>query len=150
MMSKLRLARTVWDDTLAYLRRCSRGKRECVVVWTGPASDRDLVDAALHPTHTATPLHYDIDGAWLHELHLSNYIAKRTIKAQVHVHAGRAFHSITDDTYPIVNTGGFLSLVLPHFALGPMSRDEMWLAQLSSDGDWHRVSIAEAIEGISP
>jgi hypothetical protein len=35
--------------------------------------------------------------------------------AQLHTHPGAAFHSGTDDEFPIVRTPGFLSIVLPEF-----------------------------------
>ena len=39
--------------------------------------------------------------------------------AQVHTHPTEAYHSETDDAFPIVTTEGALSLVIPNFANGP-------------------------------
>lgn len=144
----IRLAPPVWDDTLAHLRRCGRGHAECVVLWTGPIDASGVVDAALHPEHTATGLHYRLDQRWLDRLHLGLLRERRTIRAQVHTHGGAAFHSATDDAYPAVNTAGFLSLVLPRFAVGAIPRADMWLAELAADGGWQQVRPDECIEGL--
>ena len=144
----IRLVRPVWDDTLELLRRCGRGHLECVVLWTGPISTPDIVDAALHPEHSATAWSYRLDPTWLHRLHVDLYQQGRTIRAQVHTHGGKAFHSATDDTYPAVNVPGFLSLVLPRFAVGRVREDEMWLAELAVDGEWGHARPSKRIEGL--
>src|SRR5439155_11967407 len=100
-------ATAVWRKTVDQLRACSRGRAECVVLWTGALDDASRVDEAIHPKHTATPTRYLIDGDWLHRLHVKLYRTRRAIRVQVHVHAGSAFHSITDDRYPAVGTEGF-------------------------------------------
>ena len=40
-----------------------------------------------------------------------------TLVAQLHSHPTNAYHSSTDDTYPIVTRAGRISLVVPDFAL---------------------------------
>jgi hypothetical protein len=146
----IRLLRPVWSDTLEHFRSCGRGRAECVVLLTGPIDAPGFVDEAIHPEHIATAWYYRIDPSWLHQFHVALYRNARTIRAQVHTHKGRAFHSTTDDTYPAVNTPGFLSLVLPRFALGAMNEDDMWLAELDADGHWQHLHPAERIEGVSP
>ena len=56
---------------------------------------------------------------------------------QVHTHPGAAFHSPTDDAWPIVHLEGFLSLVLPDFGLGPVGLARSYLAEMGCDGDFH-------------
>lgn len=146
----LRLEGPVWNDTLVHFRRCGQGRRECVVLWTGPLDAPGSVDVALHPEHSATPMNYRVNTAWLHRLHLQLFEEHRTIRAQVHTHKGAAFHSVTDDTYPAVNVPGFLSLVLPRFALGQMTEEDMWLAELGQEGGWRSARPSERIEGIRP
>jgi len=58
------------------------------------------------------------------------------VRAQVHTHPGSAFHSATDDAYPMVQTSGFLSLVIPNFALGECSLAGAALYELGDYGRW--------------
>jgi len=59
---------------------------------------------------------------------------------QVHTHPGEAFHSRTDDRFPIIHTPGFLSLVIPDYGLGPVGFAGAYLAELGSDGRWREVA----------
>ena len=65
---------------------------------------------------------------------------------QVHTHPGRAFHSATDDRFPIVHLPGFLSLVIPNFGLGPVTFDGAYLAELTETGDWKKVPVTSRFE----
>jgi hypothetical protein len=49
---------------------------------------------------------------------LNQYLYERGFKiiAQIHSHPADAYHSETDDTYPVATTVGALSLVVPDFA----------------------------------
>jgi hypothetical protein len=143
----LRLVSPVWERTLEILAACGAGRDECVALWTGPLGEPDVVDRALHPSHSKTPWNYRIDSAWLHELHLSLYRERRAIRAQIHTHKGTAFHSATDDEYPAVSAAGFVSLVLPHFAVGKLAVDDIWIAKLDDRGRWAKAEPADTIEG---
>jgi hypothetical protein len=64
---------------------------------------------------------------------------------QVHTHGRRAFHSATDDAFPIVQTPGFLSLVLPWFAMGPVGLDDAFLVTLEHGGRWRELEPAREL-----
>jgi hypothetical protein len=64
----------------------------------------------------------------------------------VHTHPRKAFHSSTDDDFPIVHTPGFLSLVIPDFGLNGPSLEKAFLARLNDDGAWVQVPIEEYLE----
>jgi hypothetical protein len=130
---------------LRELRACGAGRNECVAYWVGPADDAAFVDAVVHPEHTATPAHYEIDQTWLHHFWLGLARTSRCVRVQVHTHGGRAGHSLTDDRWPLVHTAGFLSLVVPHFAAGASHGNEMFLAELDSGGIWRSVSPRERL-----
>jgi hypothetical protein len=61
------------------------------------------------------------------------------IRAQVHTHPREAFHSSTDDAWPIVHLEGFLSLVIPEFALGPVGLEGSYLAEIGPDGEFREI-----------
>jgi hypothetical protein len=62
---------------------------------------------------------------------------------QVHTHPFEAFHSETDDRYPLLFDPGFLSLVIPNFASGPVGFTDAYLTEVQQDGTWCEVSIHE-------
>ena len=61
-------------------------------------------------------------------------------------HPGAAFHSGIDDDWPIVQTAGFLSLVIPRFALGKIGFDGAYLAELDDNGVWREVDVRARID----
>jgi hypothetical protein len=133
----------IWNATLDQLRRCGAGRAECVCYWTGPADAPDRIDKFVHPRHTASAGHYDLDDAWLHRFWVALGESGRSVRAQVHTHVTVAFHSGTDDTFPIVHTPGFLSLVIPNAAAGWATDDELWLAEIDGHGNWRRVGVSD-------
>ena len=141
----LRLAKDIVSTTFRTLRECGRGECECVVYWTGPAAG-DLVDGFEHPIHTRSPFGYEVDDNWLTEFWKRLAASKRSVRVQIHTHPGQAFHSPTDDEWPIVSRVGFVSIVIPHFAAAEQSLDRAWVGYLQGDGKWRRLSsAAEAV-----
>lgn len=138
---QLRLAHGHLEETFAILRRCGRRLKECVVYWTGPAAG-DLVDGLEHPEHRATGHGYEIDDRWLTMFSKDLALSQRSVQVQIHTHPGRAFHSETDDRWPIISQEGFLSIVIPNFAEGVPSLDAAWIGQLEADGRWRRLESA--------
>jgi hypothetical protein len=141
----LRLANDVVGTTYRALRDCGRGKSECVVYWTGPVAE-DVVDGVEHPIHKRSAFGYEVEDNWLTEFWRQLMAAKRSIKAQVHTHPSEAFHSPTDDQWPIVSQAGFLSIVIPNWGTGEPSLNTAWVGRLREDGKWQRLaSVGEAI-----
>lgn len=149
MAERLRLGESLLQRTLAELRSCGQGREECVAYWTGPLSDRDRVDDLLHPVHRAARGGYEVDQQWLAETWNALGRDRRTIRVQVHTHPGPAFHSRTDDRYPVVASAGFLSLVIPRFAREPQTLADAHLAHLEADGSWSTLNPREALLGDS-
>ncbi len=144
----IRLGAGLWAETLQMFRRCGAGERECVVYWTGRLAQPGEVDQISHPRHSATPWHYAPEQRWLHEFSLGLAREGRTVRAQVHTHGFEACHSPTDDRYPLVHTPGFLSLVVPGFAMGEPPVSDLYLVEIDPRGQWCRVDVAERFEGI--
>jgi hypothetical protein len=57
-----------------------------------------------------------VEGPALHELNVWLFENQEILGIQVHAHPTDAFHSQTDNTYPIVTTLGGLSIVAADFA----------------------------------
>jgi hypothetical protein len=132
----LRLSEGLLEETFAQLRKCGAGARECVCYWTGPVDVSGVVDGLLHPSHVAHRGYYEVDGAWINDAWLKLARSRQTIRAQIHTHGGRAFHSDLDDRFPIVQNEGLLSLVIPAFAEDEVGFEGAYLTQLTSAGAW--------------
>lgn len=137
-VSTLTLGEGVLVETFGVLRACGQNRTECVVYWVGPREDRD-VDEVVHPTHSASTVHYEVDGDWITAFFVRLLGDQRSVKAQVHTHPGRADHSLTDDGFALAPSEGFLSLVVPRFAQGPVQLEGTVLVEMVEGGGWeHR------------
>lgn len=143
-----RLPSDLLAQTFSYLRRCGAGVSECQALWVGPWSDPLLISRVVQPVHHAHAYGFDMDQAWLDSFWRELSDRNEGVRVQVHTHPGPAFHSATDDAYPIVHMAGFLSLVIPNFAQGPIGFDRAYLTQIQPDGTWMEVDIGETIEVI--
>ena len=135
----------VFADTFRQLRECGRGRSECHVVWIGPWSDPAVVTSVVHPTHRAQFGGFAVDDNWLTSFGFALAATRMGIRAQVHTHPDRAFHSATDDAWPVVRTRGFLSLVIPDFASGPVSLARAYLAEIGTDGRFREVKAPDRL-----
>jgi hypothetical protein len=130
------LAQGVLEQTFEHLRRCGGGSRECVVFLVGPLQTPALIDATIHPKHSASASGYELDPHAIAEISTQLLALGQTVRVQVHTHPGVAYHSPRDDAFALVHTPGFLSLVIPKFALGPVGFDGAFLAERTEDGGW--------------
>jgi hypothetical protein len=144
----LRLASDILPKSFSTLRECGRGECECAVYWIGP-SESTAVNGVEHPIHRRSPFGYEIDDRWLTDLWKRLAASKHSVKAQVHTHPGEAFHSTTDDNWPIVSQEGFLSIVIPNFAAGEISLKNAWIGRLSADGTWSRLGSPDQAIGLA-
>lgn len=85
---------------------------------------------------------YLVDGDELHRINVWLYEHGLSIMVQIHSHPRDAYHSATDDTYPIVATVGGLSIVVPDFARGPIEIDTWAVYRLMPNGDWIDLSVS--------
>jgi hypothetical protein len=137
----VRLTTSIVASTFQVFRECGRGECECAVFWTGPAGD-EIVDGLKHPVHERSPYGYHVDGNWLTEFWKELAVSNRSVKVQVHTHPGKAFHSVTDDRWPIIAQDAFLSIVIPDFAAGPPTLSRAWVGRLQASGNWQQLESA--------
>ena len=135
----------VLDATFAALRSCGGGVQECVVYWAGPTAEPTRVDRVLQPPHWATAHGYTVDSHSITDLFLDLRTARSSIKAQIHTHPGPFVeHSPTDDAFALAPSPGFYSVVLPHFATGPVTLDGCYATVVTDEG-WEQAMPDEAI-----
>jgi hypothetical protein len=142
----IEISAPIWSETVERLRTCGGGRHECVVYWIGPAHLPGTVMRVVHPVHTATGRYYRVDDAWLTGFWVELAGTGETVRIQVHTHGGRACHSPTDDEGALVYEPGFLSLVVPGFALQDDAIDRTYLAELDARGHWYEVTVGERLQ----
>jgi hypothetical protein len=141
----LTLARGIMASTFEQFRCCGQGHDECVVYWTGPRDIPGAVDGFVLPGHQAGPDWYETDPAWVTSFFLELRRDGRMARAQVHTHPALAGHSHVDDDHALVARPDFHSLVIPHFAAGPVGLDDAYLAIVTPDGAWAKCNASNEI-----
>jgi hypothetical protein len=145
---EVRVPRELAEAAREHLRAAGEEGCEAFVLWAGKrAGDAFEVLATLVPRQTAhrTPsgLLVAVDGEELFRINVWLYENGMQLVAQLHAHPGEAYHSDTDDTYPIMAQAGGLSLVLPDFAVRPFDTGDMAAYRLLPDRGWIRLSQPE-------
>lgn len=132
----IRIDRSLLEQTFAILRKCGGARAECQVLWAAELDRRDRIVEVLHPRHCSGEQGFELDDHWISNLWVSLARTRRCLSAQVHTHPRRASHSKTDDDFPIIHTEGFLSLVIPNFATGPVGLRGAYTTKIGPDGQW--------------
>ena len=129
-----------------HLREAGRDGNERFVLWSGIVRDERFFVKTMHvPKQTAYRLAgglcVRVEAEELHRLNVWLYKHGERLAIQVHSHPTEAFHSDTDDAYPMVTTRGGLSLVVPDFARFGVRGPDTALYRLSPAG-WQALSPA--------
>jgi hypothetical protein len=129
------------EETFRHFRQCGAGREECQVLWLSSWENPEVIAKIVHPRHRAGRGGFVLDDRWLNDFWMELGDTNMGIRFQVHTHPMEAFHSQTDDDYPIIHKPGFLSLVIPNFALGPVGFKDAYLTEIQPDGRWQEVAI---------
>ena len=126
-------------ETEEAIRSAGLDGYELFVVWSGTRDgDTFLVDDVHLPRQTSYKLDgglcVRVDGSELHRLNVWLYEAQQVVGVQVHSHPVDAYHSETDDAYPIATLAGSLSIVLPFFGRDGFRSTDIAVYRLGQDG----------------
>lgn len=124
-----------------HLQRVGKLGLEGFALWAGVREAevfrvRHTIIPAQSGLRSASGVCVRIDSDELHRLNVWLYEHQATLIAQLHSHPTAAYHSETDDAYPIATTVGSLSLVIPDFASQPFSLDRCAVYRLGATGRW--------------
>jgi hypothetical protein len=138
-ISRLIVPRSVIEETEKALQAAGRDGYELFVLWSGgPVDDEFLVETAHVPKQssykTEEGLLVRIEADALHGLNAWLYKNVEILGAQVHAHPTKAFHSTTDDTYPIVTALGGFSIVAADFAVRGLLASDSAIYRLTPRG----------------
>jgi len=139
------------ERTQGHLREAGTRELEGVALWAGEVTGQVFnVSAVLVPNQQAfngpSGLYYVVDSMALHRVNVWLFENSLQLIAQVHSHPGEAYHSPTDDSYPMVTTIGSLSIVVPDFARNPFNLSTCAAYQLSPNGKWEELDTEFLIE----
>jgi len=126
---------------------------EGFVLWAGELTDERSFRflSAIIPDQeammTKNGLLVTVSGEALFEVNKAVHERKEILGAQVHTHPTNAYHSSTDDAFPMVTLLGALSVVIPDFAVNAPKDIESWAwYRLSRKGKWDLVGDETRIE----
>ena len=149
---RFRIQESAIRETVKAIRSAGQDGYELFVVWSGTRDDDIFTIAKVHvPDQTSykddAGLCVRVDGSELHRLNVWLYEAQQVIGVQVHSHPADAYHSETDDTYPIATLDGSLSIVLPFFGRDGWESSNIAAYRLGQDG-WVKLTgpLSDLIE----
>jgi hypothetical protein len=124
-----------------HLREAGEKRVEGVALFAGKENGNVfMIEETIIPEQKAMRLSegllYAVDGEELHRINVWLYENSMSLMVQIHSHPGEAYHSVTDDTYPIVATVGSVSIVVPDFASGPVEISFWKIYRLSQHNEW--------------
>jgi hypothetical protein len=138
------------ESVYAHLRDAGSQGVEGVGLWLGrQEGNLFTVYCSIIPAQKAYRMEegllYQVAGEELHRINKWAYEQKIVLLTQIHSHPGRAYHSETDDAFPIVPTLGGFSIVIPNFGSDPMEKKYWKVYRLQTAG-WKEVAEKEVDE----
>ena len=129
-----------------HLRAAGAQEVEGVALWAGTAQGSVFhVKATIIPEQNAYKLEdgllYSVEGDELHRINVWLYKNELQLIAQLHSHPGQAYHSETDDAYPIIAVLGGISIVIPDFAARSFDLEDWAVYRLSDGNGWVGLDI---------
>ena len=135
-------------EALAWMQKAGQRNLEGVALWAGKRKgEHFFIQKTIIPNQEAANLEegliYVVGGEELHRMALELFDSGMELIAQIHSHPGAAYHSDTDDAYPIVTVVGGLSVVVPNFAAGGLNLDEWAVYRLLPKMGWVEIDSPE-------
>jgi hypothetical protein len=148
-ITRVDVPRGIVDSMRDELARIGQQGLEAFALWAGSKIDaqtfevKSLYIPAQSGYKTREGVCVTVSGEALHKLNLWLYEHEMELIAQIHTHPTDAYHSDTDDAYPIVATVGAFSIVIPDFAARPFSWEEVAVYRLAPQQRWTEIERAE-------
>lgn len=144
---EMRVPNHVLDPTVDFLAEAGEQEYEGFVVWGGQLVDDETLTftSCYVPRQTAhktpTGLLVTVEGESLFRMNRAFYERHEIAAGQVHTHPTDAYHSSTDDHFPLVTLRGALSLVIPDFAKNARAKIDQWAwYRLVDHGEWEEAT----------
>jgi hypothetical protein len=127
-----------------YLREAGNDFVEGVALFAGVEDGESFfIKSTIVPRQTAYSIErgllYSIEGDELHRINVHLYENNLSLISQIHSHPKEAYHSETDDAFPIITTVGGLSIVVPNFASDPIDINNWAVYRLTLNNTWQEL-----------
>lgn len=149
-IDKIKLPMVCIETAYDHIRQAGSQRLEGVVLFAGHYNS---VEKVFHVLETIVPeqvsvnidqgLLYAVDGDELHRINVHLHSTKQTLVAQLHSHPSKAYHSSTDDAFPIITKVGGFSIVVPNFGMEEFSLDKWAVYRLNANGSWEEVGLTK-------
>jgi hypothetical protein len=145
---RIMVPRNMIEESHDHLRRVGRARFEGFALWAGVLvgevfSVREAVIPLQKGIKAESGVCVRVESEELHRINVWLYEHGYTLIAQLHSHPTEAYHSETDDTYPIVTTVGGVSIVVPNFAQHTFDLKACAVYRLMSGDGWAELSSGE-------
>lgn len=148
----IQVPRSVLGDSRDLLRRSGVEGLEAIVLWAGDFADdpstfwvRAVVLPAQQGGSTDDGLLACVDGDEIFRVNKLLSDNSLRLVAQLHTHPTSAYHSETDDTYPLLSARGSVSIVVPDFARDEIDLNTCAVYRLTSRNQWQALSQTEIL-----
>ena len=138
---------SILADTIRFLQAVGVHGYEGFVLWGGVSTTPKefRFTSVIIPTQNASitddGLLVTVDGNALFQVNKTLFERGETLGAQVHSHPTDAYHSSTDDQFPLATLLGSLSVVIPNFAREAPLDFEAWaFYRLTGPRKWDSTS----------
>lgn len=143
-VNKVLLPESIISETFNVMRKYGRNYQESVCLWIGKKyNERFKIMEIIVPIQENSMIDFNVDSDELDRINRLLYQKKSLIIAQIHSHPSSAFHSETDDEFPIITTLGGFSIVIPNFGfISESELNEIKYFRLQIDG-WRKMNNEE-------
>ena len=150
-IEKILVPQEVIDATMDFLRHRGTMGLEAFSLWAGTADENIFtVRANIIPAQEGhvsdSGVCVSVGPEELHRLNVWLYENKMVLIAQIHSHPAEAYHSDTDDAYPIATTVGCISIVIPNFARQSFSTGRCAIYRLNESKEWAYLDTPEVLK----
>lgn len=115
-IKKVKIPLKIIQKTLSFLRDNGIEGNESHCLWVGISRKSSfIVNEVIFPKQIKCTFSFRVSAGELDKINRELYKKKLKLITQVHSHPGKAFHSYTDDKFPLVTTLGGFSIVFPYY-----------------------------------
>jgi len=148
-IKEVRLTNEVLNVTKQRLNEAGKRKDESFVLWAGKFKTDFIfyVDTVIYPEQnafrTSSGIGVYVSGDELFKINKWLYDNKQVLISQVHSHPTNAYHSDTDNNFPLVTEIGQFSIVVPYFARVSIALPNCAVYRLNSSNRWIEVNKSQ-------
>lgn len=149
-VKQINVPRSLIDAMMKFLRERGSLGLEAFSLWAGSMEEEIFhVRANIIPAQTGRKsdkgVSVHVGPAELHRLNVWLFENNMNLIAQIHTHPHEAYHSDTDDAYPIATTVGCISIVIPDFARHCFSAGRCAIYRLNESQEWSLLDISDVL-----